>query len=200
MHVHFLSPVVNYHFSKNRSCHFFTWASNCKHTSVLIVGHHPTDGKKSWSGNQAPGSRRRLKVGLLDSAMAPWLVTRWSLPSWLGICQTSPVINQLGRKFFIAMGIPVITTKWGCLLFGLPGLPYQSTNIVGSRNLLNAEWLRLEVPVRFRMTQPNSSLTSWMLLETSRPMAGRDQTCVCYGWIEPEETSVDGHVKTTKLW
>ena len=76
MHVHFLSPVVNYHFSKNRSCHFFTWASNCKHTSVLIVGHHPTDGKKSWSGNQAPGSRRRLKVGLLDSAMAPWLVTR----------------------------------------------------------------------------------------------------------------------------
>ena len=88
MHVHFLSPVVNYHFSKNRSCHFFTWASNCKHTSVLIVGHHPTDGKKilEWE----PGSRLASKaqggfVGQRHGAMAcdsvKSPIMAWDLPN-----------------------------------------------------------------------------------------------------------------------
>ena len=127
MHVHFLSPVVNYYFNRNTSCHFFTWASNCKHTSVLIVGHHPTDGVE--------GSRW--------VCWTPWRHGLWL--GWLGeVSQTSPVINQLGRTFFIqrygyTSNSPVITTTWGCLLFGLPGLPYQDTNVVGSRNLLNAE-------------------------------------------------------------
>lgn len=185
MHVHFLSPVVNYYFNKDTSCHFFTWASNCKHTSVLIVGHHPTDGKKilEWE----PGSRLASKaqggfVGQRHGAMAcdsvKSPIMAWDLPN-------QPSNQPVGPKILHRYGYTsYIPTKWGCLLFGLPGLPYQNTNIVGSRNLLNAEWLHLEVPVRFRMTQPNSSLTSWMLLETSRPMgpmAGRDQTCVCYG-------------------